>query len=159
MLPTSASNKPLHERFSSHNYYVGLLLAAWGLLITATGQPESVAKSLAQHDTLNSLMNIAQIVTIGAGAALVVSGMGVAQKEIWGYYLAAGCGVCFIVCGLIFFAAFRYLGTFPGLENSVARMYFVRSNFDLIISFVDGGGLLVFLYYHYQRNQAAEPEA
>lgn len=151
--------KPLNERFSKHNFAMGLLLMVWGMITTALPADSSVAKSLARHPNLEILMTTAQLALIGSAALLVVSGYGVKQKELWGYQLAAGCGVVFILAGIIFFIAFRYLGNpanvppgLDGLHHAVARMYWVRNNFDFIIGFVDGGFLLYFLKLQHQRD-------
>ncbi|MGE3807349.1 MAG: hypothetical protein AB7K24_22015 [Gemmataceae bacterium] len=146
--PIDKTPRPIHERFSAHNFYVGLLLMAWGTIVFSVGQASSVQKSLNRHPTLNEIVTIAQILAVGSGAALVLSGSAIRDKKRWGYFLAGGCALVFILGGVVFFAAFRYLGQFTELEHTVARLYFVRSNFDFIIQFVDGGGLLVFLYLH-----------
>jgi hypothetical protein len=158
-------SKPLSERFSKHNFAVGMVLFVWGMVTTAIPPDAPVGKSLARHPRLETLMSTAQIALIGSAALLVLSGYGVRQKELWGYQLAAGCGIVFIIGGLVFFVAFRYLGSpenvppgIDGLHHAVARMYWVRNNFDFIIGFVDGCFLLVFLYMQYQRDQLPHAE-
>jgi hypothetical protein len=133
------------DRFGAHNIGVGLLLFLWGAYITA-GPPQSGGdKVLASYKQLNSVVSTVQIITLVNGVVLVVSGVGIRRGWLWGYPLAIACAIVSVVAGGVFFAGFQQLQGGPTLEHGVARISFIRYNFDMIIGLVDGLGLLWFL--------------
>jgi hypothetical protein len=134
---------------------VGLLLAAWGLFIGLRGQPTTLDKLLSAEPALATLLTVLQWVTLANGGILFLSGLGVRAQRPWGVFLAATSAVLSILAGGVFFGVFWHLGTFPGLENSVARVTFATTNLNLLVGLVDGFGLLVFLYLY--RAPAAPP--
>lgn len=136
--------KEWDERFSMHNVGVGILLAVLGVL-NFTGHMAAPHPKLAQHHQMNQILDIVSLVLSVNGVLLGISGMGIRQRESWGYPLAFWCAGASLVAGMIFLACFAYLGRFPGLENSVARVYFIQTNWDMMVGLVDGGGLLYFL--------------
>jgi hypothetical protein len=139
-------DEQLNDRLGFHNFAVGVLLAAWGFVQSSQRSQSTADKLLDAHEGLNAALSALQIVTLLSGAALVVSGAAIRRRQAWGYALAGACGVVSLVAGAVFFAGFSYLGKFQGLEHAVARTLFIRNNFDMILGFVDGLGLLVFLY-------------
>ncbi len=133
--------------FTSHNLLVGAGLALWGFVM-ATGMAGSADQRLFDsHPTLMSGVDVLQIITFLNGIALFVSGLGLKQKQIWGYRLALGCAAVSILGGVAFLAVWRTVLQSSGddLVEAVGALTFVRTNLDLLIGFVDGGALLVFL--------------
>jgi hypothetical protein len=55
------------------------------------------------------------------------------------------CGVVQVVAGFVFLAGFQHLAGGPYIEHGVARLSFVRYNFDMLFGMVDGMGLLWFI--------------
>jgi hypothetical protein len=137
--------KNLRERFTRHNLAVGLLLAAWGLFIGLRGQSTSLDKILAAEPALAILLTVLQWVMLANGSILFLSGLGLRTQRPWWRFLALTSAVLSILVGFVFFGVFWHLGTFQGLENSVARVTFVTTNLNLLGGLVDGFGLLVFL--------------
>jgi|SRR5579884_586077 len=133
------------DRFGLHNLAVGILLFVWGTFVSA-GPPQSGGdKVLRAHKRLNALFEVVQMVTLVNGIALFASGVALRRRWAWGYPLAVLCGIVMVVAGITFLAGFQYLGGGKTLEQAVARLSFVRYNFDMLIGLVDGLGLLWFL--------------
>lgn len=97
------------------------------------------------------MLDVLQLVTVANGIALFVSGIGIRQRQTWGYQLAVVSASIFVLAGLVYFAAFYSLTRIDGLEHSVALFTFIWTNLDFVAGFVDGGGLLYFLYFYHQR--------
>jgi len=147
------------ERFGIHNIVIGLLLFAWGTIITA-GPPQSGGdKVLASHKQLNAIVSTVQVVMLVNGVALVISGVGLRRGWRWSYPLAVACAIVSVVAGGVFFAGFQHLAVGPSLEHGVARLSFVRYNFDMMIGLVDGLGLLWFLSTRYTASSPSQEPA
>jgi|GEM_PF-2945921 hypothetical protein len=133
--------------FSSHNLMVGAGLGIWGFVM-ATGMAGSADQRLFDsHASLMSAVDVLQVITFLNGIALFASGLGLRQKQIWGYRLAMGCAAVSILGGVAFLAVWRIILQSSGddLVEAVGALMFVRTNLDLLIGLVDGGALLVFL--------------
>ena len=134
-------------RFSSHNLMVGAGLSIWGFVM-ATGMAGSADQQLFDsHPSLMSAVDVLQVITFLNGIALFASGLGLRQKQSWGYRLAVGCAAVSILGGVAFLAVWRIVLQSSGddLVEAVGALTFVRTNLDLLIGLVDGGALLVFL--------------
>ena len=151
-----AAAREWRDRFGLHNVGVGVLFFVWGTITTLGPAQSGGDKVLAAQHQLNAIVNAVQVVTLVNGAALVLSGVALRRGWRGGYPLAVGCALVLVVAGGVFLAGFRHLGGGPSMEHEVARLSFIRTNFDLIIGLVDGLGLLWFLS---TRAAGARPEA
>lgn len=147
----SSSNIGQDERFASHNFLVGTVLALWGFLAASgmAGSPDQDV--LDSHPTVMSIIDGLQVVAMLTGVGLVVSGIGLRSGQRWGLRLAAGCTVASILSGVVFLAVWQFLRSEAEggeMVEAVAVMTFVRQNLDLLIGLVDGGALIVFLAKH-----------
>src|SRR5262245_39262963 len=75
--------KNLRERFTKHNFGVGLLLAAWGLLLGVGGQPSNLDKLLRLQPGLPTLVTVLQWVVLVNGGLLFFSGLAVRAHRPW----------------------------------------------------------------------------
>jgi hypothetical protein len=141
----SAADHEWRERFGKHNVAIGVLLFIWGAIVSA-GPPQSGGdKVLASHSRLNAVVNVLQLVTLINAAGLVASGVALRRGSRWGYPLAICCAIVMVCAGGVFFAGLQHLGAGLTLEYGVARISYIRNNFDMLIGLVDGAGLLWFL--------------
>jgi hypothetical protein len=154
--PQAKLAENLRERFTRHNFAVGVLLAGWGLLIGVNGQPTDLEKLLHGHPILAIIVAAIQWLTLATGGLLWYSGHGVRARQAWGESLAKVSAIGSILIGIVFLGVFWYMGRFEGLENSAARVNYTTSNLNLLVGLVDGVGLLVFL--HRYRTPAAQPD-
>jgi hypothetical protein len=133
------------DRFGTHNVAVGILLFVWGTVVSG-GPPQSGGdKVLRSHEQLGNLIDGVQLATLLSGVALAASGVALRKGWGWGYPVAVACGIVLVVAGFIFLAGFQSLAGGPFLEHGVARITFIRENFDMLIGLVDGLGLLWFI--------------
>lgn len=140
--PSREDARELKDRFGMHNLAVGILLFVWGMVVSA-GPPQSGGdKVLRSQERLNSVIDAVQWVTLLNGFALAASGVALRRGWRWGYPLAVLCGIVLVAAGFTFLAGFQHLEGGPTLEHGVARLSFVRYNFDMLIGLVDGLGLL-----------------
>lgn len=145
-------NGEFREKFSRHNILVGLLLGIWSVCaLTLQDTTTADAKVLEAEVQLNSMLSALQVVTFLTGSLLLVSGIGIARRESWGYLFAGICAAAAIIGGLVFLGGLIHLrNQANSLESAVAVVTYVRGNIDLLIGLVDGGALLVFLYRYSQ---------
>jgi hypothetical protein len=152
--PSPEEKRDWKDRFGMHNLAVGILLFVWGTVVSA-GPPQSGGdKVLRSHKRLNALLDVVQVVTLVNGIALFASGVALRRRWAWGYPLAVLCGIVLVVAGVTFLVGFQYLGGGKTIEQAVARLSFVRYNFDMLIGLVDGLGLLWFLSTRVRRSGA-----
>ncbi len=135
----------LKERFGKHNVAVGILLFIWGAVVSAAPPESGGDKVLRSQERLNNVIDLVQVVTLLNGIALFASGVALRRGWPWGQPLAVLCGIVLVIAGFIFLAAYQYLGGAKTLEESVARMSFVRYNLDMLIGLVDGLGVIWFV--------------
>jgi hypothetical protein len=143
------------ERFSAHNFLVGMFLTAYGFGMSCLQGDEPQhggEKVLASYEGWGFLFWMLQLGLVATGVALLISGLGIRCRQPWGYPLAIGCGAVSIVAGLLFFAGFSSIGNGGTLEDGVAKVFFIRDNLDFLVGLVDGGGLLYFLYQYHRHS-------
>ncbi len=145
----------LKERFGKHNVAVGILLFIWGAVVLAAPPESGGDKVLRSQERLNNVVDLVQVVTLLNGLALFASGVALRRGWVWGQPLAVFCGIVLVIAGFIFLAAYHYLGGAKTLEESVARMSFVRYNLDMLIGLVDGLGVIWFVTTRLPRSQRA----
>lgn len=136
-------------RFALHNFVVGAGLGIWGFIMAFGMAAPPGQDVLDSHGSLMTAIDMLQVLTIFNGVALFVSGVGLRQRQRWGYRLAAASGGVSILAGVLFLATWRFLiqSSHGGeVVEAVATMTFVRTNLDLLIGLVDGGALLLFLH-------------
>ena len=149
--PQDAEN--LDDRFGLHNLIVGLLLAAGAFVLGFLLEGNASTNRLKISNSLAQFLTILQLVTVGNGLALFASGIGIRQRQTWGYPLAVASAAVLVLAGLAFFTVFYLLTKIDGLEHSAALFSFIWTNIDFVAGFADGGGLLYFL--HQYRGQLA----
>lgn len=143
--------KEWDDRFSAHNLMVGLGLAAYGLLRESINKlPEHLQRELDQHAFVLDIMEVLGVMGIAGGIALFISGLAIKSRRNWGWKLAYSCAGLQILSGLGFFVAFLELGNTETLEGASMRVHWMAQNIDFLIGFVDGGGLLYFLFRYRQ---------
>ena len=145
-------NREFREKFARHNILVGLLLGIWSIcVLTMQDTTTADMKVLDAEVQLNSMLSVLQVVTFLTGSLLLISGIGIARQESWGYLFAGICAVAAIIGGLVFLGGLIHLrNQADSVESAVAIVTYVRNNIDLLIGLVDGGALLVFLYRYSQ---------
>jgi hypothetical protein len=136
----------LGDRFGLHNLIVGLLLAAVAFVLGFLLEGNASTNRLKISNSLAQFLTILQLVTVGNGLALFASGIGIRQRQTWGYPLAVVSAAVLVLAGAAFFGVFYLLSRIDGLEHSVALFPFIWTNIDFVAGFVDGGGLLYFLH-------------
>jgi len=143
---SSRDAEQLHERFGLHNLIVGLLLAAGAFVLGFLLEGNASTNRLKMPKGLDQFLTMLQVVAVGNGLALFASGIGIRQRQSWGYPLAVASAALLVLAGLAFFGVFYSLTRIDGLEHSVALFSFIWTNLDFVAGFVDGGGLLYFLH-------------
>ena len=144
-----SSNVGRDDRFALHNLIVGAGLGLWGLCM-ASGMGNSAQQEvLNSHNTLMTVIDVLQAVTLLNGVLLFVSGIGLRQQQRWGYRLATISALVSVLAGFMFVTAWQFLmqaSRGGEVVEAVATMTFVRMNLDLLIGLLDGGGLLMLLW-------------
>ena len=116
----------------------------------ASGMGNSAQQEvLNSHNTLMTVIDVLQAVTLLNGVLLFVSGIGLRQQQRWGYRLATISALVSVLAGFMFVTAWQFLmqaSRGGEVVEAVATMTFVRMNLDLLIGLLDGGGLLMLLW-------------